>query len=109
MGEGLRDPKMHQAALKGVVTAANPLKDLSVPALPQTNLPNPLKAVQSTLKEVSVDIEAAMLSNASGLTRAKPPARPSSQQTPQSGQQSVNSPLLTAASPPSQLLGGAFD
>merc|ERR1719215_1359103 len=45
--EGLRDPKMHQAALKGAVTAANPLKDLKVPTNPLKDLAhaNPLKAV----------------------------------------------------------------
>lgn len=69
--EGLRDPKMHAAALKGAVTAANPLKDFSVPALAQSK--NPLKAVKETLKEVIVDAEAKSLANASGLSRAPPP------------------------------------
>lgn len=84
--EGLRDPMMHQAALKGAVRAANPLKDLTVTnplkdlAVPSLAHGNPLKAVSdkvhgvsSTLKEAIVDAEAKSLANASGLSRAPPP------------------------------------
>merc|ERR1719486_1379230 len=61
--EGLRDPAMHRAALKGAVTAANPLKDVSVPSLPSVE--NPLKAVSKTLKDAIVDDEAKRLAEAS--------------------------------------------
>jgi len=76
--EGLRDPKMHQAALKGAVNAANPLKDLSVPTFkdfknPLKDVPD-LKALKSTVKDAMVDVEAKSLSNASGLSRAPPPS-----------------------------------
>jgi hypothetical protein len=75
--EGLRDPKMHAAALKGAATAANPLKDFKNPLkdleVPSLSHSNPLKAVSSTLKEVVVDAEAKRVANASGLVRAPPP------------------------------------
>lgn len=89
--EGLKDPKLHQALLKGAATAANPLKDMHNPwkdlqnplkdlqnplkdlAVPTLKPSNPLKAVQSTLKEAMVDAEAKLLANASGLTRDPPP------------------------------------
>lgn len=70
----LRDPKMHAAAMKGAATAANPLKDLTVPTMPVLRTPSDsLKAMSSTLKEVMVGVEAKTLSSASGLSRAPPP------------------------------------
>jgi len=73
MMEGLRDPKMHAAALKGAVTAANPLKDLTVPPMPALTPSKGFKAMSSTLKDVMVGVEAKSLSSASGLSRAPPP------------------------------------
>jgi hypothetical protein len=99
--EGLRDPKMHQAALKGAVTAANPLKDVSVPSLPSVE--NPLKAVSKTLKEAIVDAEAKTLAEASGLSRAPPPmvqgAKPESK-SPSEGSCPRKSPELSPAADP---------
>jgi hypothetical protein len=67
MKEGLSDPKMHAAALKGAVTAANPLKDLTVP--PILKPPAGFKSVSTSLKEALVNVEAKALSGASELMR----------------------------------------
>eukprot|EP00930_Biecheleria_cincta_P015426 TRINITY_DN12881_c0_g1_i1.p1 TRINITY_DN12881_c0_g1~~TRINITY_DN12881_c0_g1_i1.p1 ORF type:complete len:370 (-),score=65.69 TRINITY_DN12881_c0_g1_i1:154-1263(-) len=62
--EGLRDPGIHSAALKGALSTINPLK---------SNPISSLKGVSSSIKKSRVDVEAAALANASGLTRAPPP------------------------------------
>lgn len=90
--EGLRDPRLHKAAIRGVTAAANPLQDLSVPNVSVSELKESIsesltdqvrtaksrlqdqrKAVLENLREARVEAEARSLANASGLSRAPPP------------------------------------